>query len=43
MRVKGVPTFWCFVGDEQKWVIEGSDKTAIMNFFKKIVAESNKL
>ena len=43
MRVKVVPTFWCFVGDEQKWVIEGSDTTAILNFFKKIVAESNKL
>ena len=43
MRVKVVPTFWCFVGDEQKWVAEGSDQTAILNFFKRIVAEYNKL
>ena len=43
MRIKVVPTFWCFVGDEQKWVIEGSDQTGILNFFKKVVVEANKL
>ena len=43
MRVKVVPTFWCFVSDEPKWVIEGSDQTAILNFFKKMVVEYNKL
>ena len=43
LRVQAVPTFWAFCYENPILVAEGSDEEAILDFFKKVAVECDKI